>query len=95
MGLTLYMKNFYGLKLLNPNSAGLLDVAGVREGGTMCPPSRIAINQPISTLFSPNFCITAITIALASTFHEKIRKNGDLGLKMTIFVIAPLVAETR
>ena len=34
-----------------------------------------------------------VTIALASTFHEKIQKNGDLGLKMTIFLTAPLEAE--
>ena len=79
------MKNFYGLKLLNPNSAGLLDVAGVREGGTMCPPSRIAINQPISTLFSPNFCITAITITLASTFHDKNPKKCGFGPKNNDF----------
>ena len=31
---------------VNPNGAGLLDLAWVR-GGTMCLPSKIAINQPI------------------------------------------------
>ena len=60
----------------------------------MCPHSKIAINQPILTLFSPNFCITVITITLASTLHEKKSENNeDLGLKMMIFVTAPFEAE--
>ena len=44
-------------------------------------------------LFSPNFCITAIIITLASTFHEKVLKNWNLGLK--IMLLWPLVLEAE
>ena len=72
-----------------PKTKYMLSLTLMARG--FCPPSKIAINQPLRTLFSPNFCITAITIPLASPSHEKkIRKNGDLGLKMTILVTAPL-----
>ena len=39
-----------------------------------------------------NFCITAMTTTLASTFNEKNLKKVDLGHKMMTFVTPPLEA---